>query len=160
MNALPAAVRAITILAPWPSFIFADDLPLIPGPKVIENRGRTPPRVLVGSRVLVHTGRRYDDGGARWISERFGLKVPGPAECHLGRIVGAVTIVGWVSDSGSSLPVGMNEVLIRRNPWLTGPVGWLLADPVRLGTPVPARGQQTHGWMVPPEVLAVVNAQL
>lgn len=162
-SALPT--RALTVLPPWPSFIFADDLPVVPGRKVIENRGRTPPVVLLNRRLLIHTGRSYDEGGAAWIAEKLGLKVPRPEECHPGCVVGAVTIVGWVPAPGArrpraNLPEGVNAALIERNPWLAGPVGWLLADPVRLQTPVPARGQQTHGWKVPPDILAAVHAQL
>jgi hypothetical protein len=124
-------MKALTLWRPWAQAI-------IYGPKRIENRTWRPPRWIIGKRIAIHAGARYDVEGASWMSGgglfAKSLYEPGPpGECRPG-LLGTAVVEGVVTRS--------------TDPWFCGPYGWVLTDVVALPEPIPCRGAQGL-WDVP-----------
>ncbi len=66
-------------------------------PKQIENRPWRPPGWLIGQRLAIHGGRKWDARGAAIIRE-LGFDVPRPEDWP-GAISGIVTVAGYVTTS-------------------------------------------------------------
>lgn len=166
-------LSGLTLRRPWPSAIFdlppegwhgyqLEDHEVGIGPKRIENRGHLPPRSLLDEYIAIHAGLGYDE--VEWP----GLRPPAESECPTG-IVGIARVVGALdrrmarSGMRRRVPVLRNEsdrelarrlTTLDRDEWWTGPVGWLLEDPIAI-EPVDCRGYQGV-WPVPPAVAAEV----
>ena len=108
---------ALSVKQPWAWCI-------IHGTKDIENRSWLPGRAA-GERIAIHASRRPDHDAYRWLS-RSGVIVPALDDLELGAIIGTVRVTGYTESSESF--------------WFTGPVGWLLEDPVPC-SPVPLSGR-------------------
>lgn len=117
-------MKALTLWRPW------DDL-VLSGAKPIENRTWAPGRRLeVGSWFAIHAGKVVDRAACDMAAD---LGFPPPALSTEMAIVGAVQFLGVCKASS--------------NPWFFGPVGWVLANPVRC-EPFRSRGAQGL-WEVP-----------
>jgi len=103
----------------------------------IANRPWPPWPRIIGHRIALHAGLRYDVSGAMGMREEGLYDPPPDALCPKGCIVGTFRVTGYVEESD--------------DPWFIGPFGWLLADVVALDRPVPCRGAQGL-WKVPEEV--------
>jgi hypothetical protein len=101
-------MHALTIVQPWASLIVQHG-------KDVENR--TWPTRLRGP-LLIHAGRKIDPDGYRR-AEQFGIVLPDSDELPRGGIIGAVDVVGCVTNSSSRWAV-------------TGQWHWLLAAPQEL----------------------------
>jgi hypothetical protein len=140
-------MKALTIWRPWTHAICH------PGPKAkrVENRCWSPPRWLIGQTIAIHAGRRYDNAEAcRFIAAILGAPPPGPADCPEG-IVALAVVVGARTHDGDRPAAD--------NPWLVGPVGWLLDQVRALPRPVACPGAQGV-WLVPADVEAAVQRQI
>lgn len=110
-------MRVLTIRQPFAWVI-------IEGLKDIENRSWRPPSDIIGQRIAIHAGKQWHKQGLQWVETELGLRVP--RGLIRGAIIGTAEIVGVVEASES--------------PWFIGPLGWVLANPVRCA-PVPMRGK-------------------
>lgn len=131
---------ALSVQQPWAHAILRMG-------KDIENRTWAPPDHIVGHRVWIHASKkRQPIEPWELLGQRFTLDdddVPELDELPLGKIVGSVRIIGSTGLSSSR--------------WFSGPIGWQLADPVPLDTPVACRGM-LGVWRVPQDVLAELAA--
>lgn len=151
-------MKALTVHRPW-------DYALLNG-KAVENRPWKPPAALVGERFALHAGHHYDYDGAKIIKDRLGLVGPIPLT-HPGMVFATVKLVGWVElDTAGARKAGLGTLASHAeaavgigSPWLTGPVGWVLAELRALERPIPCRGFQRL-WALPAAVEARVFEQL
>jgi len=123
--------HALTLWRPWPHAILF-------GGKRIENRPWKPWASIIGKRIAVHAGLRYDDAGAAWMRAQELYDPPEGPWCPAGVIVGTARVTGFVEASD--------------DPWFVGPFGWLLADVEAFDMPVACRGAQGL-WRVPAGLL-------
>ncbi len=116
-------MKALSIRQPWAWLI-------VQGYKDVENRLWS---TRFRGRIYVHTGKQPDklssmeEGciGAELDDKAWGEFLK--REWPLGAIVGSVEIVDCVISSSS--------------PWFIGPYGFVLANPVVYGTPIPCKGE-------------------
>lgn len=138
--------RSLTVHQPWAWAISE-------GIKPIENRGAPPPAALVGEWIAIHAGRAFDKAAPAAI-KRIGIKVPPREDLAFGAILSVACIAGWVDVRRGLRFGGVTQAeawAATRSPWFCGPVGIILAPPVKLDTPIPLRGFQ--GWpRVPAEI--------
>ena len=151
---------AITLHRPWATLIMKHG-------KDIENRSWKPPASLIGHRLAIHAGKQIDGAGivrAMEILRNGAVAYAHDAQALCGEpgvIVGTVAVRGWVK-------VGSNDVywldasevaLANASPWLSGPYGWVLADPRPLREPIPCKGHQRL-WVVPGALEEEIRGQL
>ena len=122
-------MKAITLWRPWPWAIFFAG-------KDIENRTWEPPKGLIGQRLAIHAGKRFDPEAVAYLQE-LGFECPERPDDHPLGLVGTVTYSGAVRSSTSE--------------WFEGSVGWQLADPHKLEIPLEVSGKQGL-WPVPDEL--------
>lgn len=156
-------MKALTLMQPWASAV------LVLG-KDVENRPWSPSDSMVGQRIAIHAGKKFDD------CDVWGLLAKQPtwqreaisnAICVRGAILGTVELVGWVRfpTAGRRLSsVGLNEdqvagVVASRWRAQEAPCAWLLREPRVLPEPIPWGGALSL-WNVPPHIEAQVNASL
>lgn len=160
---------ALTLWRPWAWSVAT-------GAKRIENRGWRPPPGLIGQRLAIHAGEKWDPDGDAFLRAR-GLVMPDAQAKHIaGAIIGVVTVRGflWVSEcagygreerTGDELEAAKVRILGNRGygadqaAMFFGPCGWLVSDAVELASPIRARGAQRL-WKVQPTAAAEVLAQL
>jgi hypothetical protein len=134
-------VKAATIWQPW-AWAIAEDL------KPVENRGWA---TRHRGELAIHAGLRWDEIGAadpRIIVAAGQIAGPLLSDARFvrGAIIAVVELVDVVRDSSS----------VWAEP---GQCHWLLANVRPIAEPVPCRGWQ-NVWDVPPDVEALVRAQL
>lgn len=139
-------VKALSVRAPWWWFI-------LHGGKDIENRDW--PTRFRGT-VYLHASSWWRAGEvlediryAGLMAERFGAPKVTTAMVRPfgGHLVGKVDIVGCVEDG--DIP--------SDSPWFSGPYGFVLANPVAFGEPIPCRGMLGF-FTLPDDVLAMAEA--
>jgi hypothetical protein len=163
---------ALTLWRPW-------DTALLVLGKPVENRNWPPPMSLVGQRFALHSGKKWDEGGACRVVEISNAAGVAPvvigaalerAEKLESAIIGTVRLArvirrvevrelpphqmgfkGAVAYSAAQDP-------LQASPWFFGDFGWVCEDPFLLPEPVPCRGAQKL-WKLPPGVEARVLAQ-
>jgi hypothetical protein len=134
-------MRALTLWQPWAWAISH-------GGKRIENRGWKPPRWIIGERIAIHAGKKFDEEDAfDLLSE---LDMPDIHDLARGAVVAVATVKGYVESIGESHP---------QHRWFCGPYGWVLDDVVALERPVPCKGALKL-WFLPADVERDVLAQL
>lgn len=124
-------VYALTIRQPWAGAIAHHG-------KHVENRVWTPPKAVVGQRLLIHAGAQRD---RHTLAE--GLEFESQSA-----VVAVATLAGVHRGVGCCSPWGELDV------W-----HWELADVQPLARPVPASGRQRL-WTPAPDVLAAVADQI
>lgn len=145
----PTEVRwGLTLWRPWPAIM------LPPGPKTIENRPWEPPPWVIGKRIAIHAGEKFDEPG--WLNAQRILERCGQADLILGiaERMGTKGIVGTAIVAGCMKPIDDDDP-----PWLFGPFGWVLEDLQALQVAVPCKGAQKL-WAIPAAERALVDAQL
>lgn len=106
-------MKAISIKQPWAWAI-------LHAGKNVENRTW---KTNYRGPVLIHTGKKFDREGAEWLvsnRDRLGIEmVPdSPKFLPMGGIVGRISIT--------------NMVMAYDSPWMFGPWGWVLTNPIPL----------------------------
>lgn len=154
-------MRALTLHRPWSWAIVA-------GHKPVENRPWAPPRNMIGVPFAIHSGKKWDAEGARFICDRV---VAFPVDYYLahasGAVIGVVTIERVVASREaqghrwmpSDHPCHADTLTPDQRRWFSGPFGWVLRDVRRLEVAVPCRGYQMF-WSLPAEVESEVLRQL
>lgn len=105
-------MKVLSIKQPWASLIIQPHLGLL---KDIENRSW---HTNFRGNLLVHASLQFDQQGADWIQQRFGIKIAPPGSVKTGGIIGMV----YLSDC----------VTRHRSLWFVGPFGFVLRDPYPL----------------------------
>jgi len=150
-------MKALTLVRPWPYAIFWLG-------KDIENRTWPTPEQILGKKIAIHAGKRFEKGDAERIpkiffsngftaSAMYALKEDIEHEPYApGTIVGVVSVVGC-------FPVHDMETLQGKSRWAFGPWCWVLENPVRLTTPIPCKGKLSL-WNVPGKIEEQIVVQL
>ena len=136
---------ALTLTCPWASIVLAH--------KPIENRGWPPPTWIIGKRIAIHAGKKFDEEDwlrAQEILRRIGINPIDAWEKwpHFqvrGAIIGTAVVSGFIDDADA------DRTPHHRSPWFFGRFGWVLEDRRRLPTPVAVRGLQKL-WRLPREL--------
>lgn len=137
-------MKALTLWRPWTWSI-------VHGPKRIENRPWKPPASIIGQRLVLHSGKTYDDEGSAYI--RAAMKLTGlPDAARAEGLIGVVTVKGFIEE-------GVGPAPVEQDAWFFGPFGWMLDDVVALKTPIPCKGAQGL-WTLTPELERQVLEQL
>lgn len=138
-------MRAITLHRPWAWSI-------IHGPKRIENRSWKPWKCLIGERLIIHAGQKFDAEGSNYIAKQLLLESPWlPLKAMEEGLIGVVTVDGFI-ERGETPPKGQHF-------WFFGPFGWVLKDVKPFKRAIPCKGKQGV-WLVPDEVLEQCKGQL
>ena len=134
ISGLDGVEYALTIWQPWAALI-------VVGPKDIENRSWSPPAAIIGKRIAIHAGLRWDDDGAFRAEEILHIEGVAKIDDRLsqafkvrGAIIGTAVVSGWV--------------LRDTRHWFLGPIGWLLTYRTPLPPPIACRGAQKL-WSLP-----------
>ena len=111
-------MKALSIRQPWAWLI-------VNGYKPVENRTW---KTNYRGELMIHAAKKFDQEGYDRVHRSFSdIPMPKPEEFDRGGVVGAVRLVDCVPSFASS--------------WFTGPVGFILAQPVRTDF-YPYKGQQ------------------
>ena len=129
-------MRALTLWQPWASWIIYAD-------KRFENRPWRPPRQIIGQRIAIHAGRRFDKSATYHGVQKY----IGEWRLDRGAIIGSAVVVGVLTAGSAG----------AKDPWFFGPYGWELEDVRDLQNPIPYRGMLGL-WRVPPEIAAIIRA--
>lgn len=149
---------ALTLWQPWAWAILHLPAELA---KPVENRDWSPPRALLGQRIALHGGKRFDDFALAQINDITG-RYRGAWNGDTTRaaepgILGTVRLVGVVEERRGQLEIvaGSWGETSRAAcaPWFVGRYGWLVDQRRVLDVPIPCRGLQKL-WTVPDEIAA------
>lgn len=133
-----AGNRALTLYQPW-GWLMVHHM------KRIENRGWKPPAWIIGERIYVHQGKKWDADGAEYIRDQLGGFEVWPPLARAVGVLGSFRIDGCLDkDRGDKPPAGQDR-------WFFGPYGWLTSEPRALRTVVQWRGALSL-WKVPPDL--------
>ena len=140
-------MRALTLIQPWATYIAHYG-------KDVENRTWPPPRSIMGQRIAIHAGKRFDAGAIppplladRDESLRLKMADLRADDVPRGAII-ATAIVSGIALSPTEYG----------SPWkVPGQWGWQLLDVVALPEPIPCKGRQGL-WEVPAEIVARIEA--
>lgn len=138
-------LRALTLIQPWAWAVAHAG-------KAIENRTWPPPKWLVGQRLAIHAGMKWDEDAVAFIEDVSG-RAP-PAERTHGAIVAIAKVAGVLEDCDVDRGGARRSANLE---WFAGPCGWLLEDVVAI-EPLPCKGAQGL-WPVPDELLPVLRAR-
>jgi hypothetical protein len=152
-------IFALTLIRPWCWAI-------VHGFKTIENRVWTPPENVMGQRIAIHSGQKYEIEAANAIDSVIESTV-GPATniegiapvdtlWPGGRLVGSVRVAGYARHDGRGHVLGYGGVSqaeaveAAASDWTSSQPGvaWILRDAIALDAPVAGvRGYQKL-WLV------------
>ena len=148
MTGLEGVEWALTLWRPWPALMLA-------GPKSIENRNWCPPKYVIGKRIALHAGERFDEDG--WLAAQTILsgyadaakyQAAVMASMQAKGIVGTAVVAGFMDRTRETATV---KGAPFDSPWFFGPIGWILEDRTPLAVPVPCKGKQGL-WRIPAEL--------
>lgn len=156
---------ALTLHRPWPWCIFHLDGSIA---KPIENRNWKPPPKLIGQRIAIHAGDKYDRESSRRIATSLAIKqdiahhygLP-PRALDKG-IIGTARVVGVVAEGRHGLTLvsgSWGSVSPRQaRTWFVGKYGWLLDEIRTLSNPIPDKGRQKL-WRIHPDISQAINEE-
>ncbi len=132
-------MKALTLIQPWAWAIAHAG-------KDVENRIWRPPESMVGQRIAIHAGKKFDDDAWAFLvdpgcspienlkpDENGLIPVPDESDCIRGAII-AVATIDHIKAIG--------EGPARFSPWYGGPYGWVLRDVIALRDSIECRGAQ------------------
>ena len=97
-------MKALSIRQPWAWLI-------VTGHKDIENRTWS---TSYRGKFLIHTGKKFDQAGYKWVVSEMGIAMPEPSKFKRGGIVGVAEITECVTHHSSK--------------WFSGPYGFVLEN--------------------------------
>jgi hypothetical protein len=135
-------MKTITIRQPWANLI-------IDGIKDIENRSWKCPEKYIGKRILIHVSKKGANFWRSDVSKQVDDYLRSQNNEYLsmrGCIIGSVEIIDcvinhssiWAEKSEFSPYQGPNG---EPNEGLTPTYNWVLANPIKFKTPIPAKGK-------------------
>lgn len=143
-------LRAITLWRPWPYAILHQPPDIA---KRVENRPWKPWASVIGKRVALHAGKKYDAAAElAMVVLETRVDVGDQRRFDQG-IVGTALIKGWICnahDYGGNINAHEAE-RAADSMWFFGPVGWVLDDVCALKTPIECSGAQGL-WRLPDRV--------
>jgi len=155
-------LRALTLTQPWAGLVAS-------GIKLIENRPKPPPAVMIGQRFAIHASREID----QLVFDRIYEIDPGlrpelattreQSRWHqLARIKSAIIGVGTLLSFAEDLE-GLRAsgcVSEDQERWYFPPsIGYMLADVRPLERPIPIKGMLGF-WTIPHDEAAEITRQL
>lgn len=153
-------MKALTLWQPWATCVAHHS-------KLVENRTWEPPASVIGQRIAIHAGKRFEREAYEDLVELDGLALPPRAEIPAGAVIATARVAGWVRSewlvNRCEHPFdfsGLTEEQARsalRSTWWIGPVGWVLDHVIAIG-PVPCSGAQGL-WSLPPDIERIVLAR-
>ncbi len=164
LSAWLSVMYAITLIQPYATCIVCWDKP-------VENRSWPLPAHLVGTRIAIHAGAKFDRESYEGVCFDFDFDASDPATLALARlsraVIGTVLVIGGVRGNDSifreSRPVSGDAAALAawtgwHSRWFTNGHGHVYADPRPLKTPVPCKGALGY-WRLPDDVAAAVISQ-
>jgi len=138
-------MKALTLWRPWPTAIFYLG-------KDVENREWLPPDQIIGERIAIHAGNKYDKDALDWMLVTFKPGTEGVVKLLTtlkdkdvkGAIIGTAIIDGWCR------PVA------TKSKWATGPFCWKLKNNIILHEPIPCKGARGL-WTVPASIAKIIS---
>ena len=134
------------------------------GLKDIENRKWKPPAAILGQRIAIHAGKKWNEEYATWarrLTEHDTFDGPVTAEAIekargiQGAIVSTAIVTAWYDKrhATSGWVVDNSDIIayIKCSPWFQGPVGWHMTDFKFLREPLPCKGALGL-WRVPDDL--------
>jgi len=98
---------ALTLWRPWAWSVAA-------GLKRIENRGWKPPASLIGKRLAIHAGEKWDPD-ANAVLRAGGIDVPSKGHHYTGAILGLVVVRGALAPWAAGLGMALSSLLVVAN---------------------------------------------
>lgn len=129
-------IRGLSLTRPWPFAFVAQPKRHGVAPKRLENRSWMPPKRLIGHMLALHAAQSWDEDGREFIAETTGLYVPNKQESPDSEIFAVCMLGGFMRHEQD------HRMTPEQRPWFFGPYGWIIAEFVRLKTPVPCKGAQ------------------
>jgi hypothetical protein len=125
-------IPALSLRQPW---LWA----ILHAGKRIENRTWA---TKYRGRIRLHAAKTWDAEGEYWLASH-GFTPPSPIEMNnsfqIGAYLGEVTVADcWALDDMNRLCDPDFED--QQEPWIFGPVCWVLKDPIAYREPIPGRG--------------------
>ncbi len=155
-------MKGLTLHQPVASMM--GEMPL----KSVENRKWKPHASVLGQRIAIHAGKKWNAEYALWA--RRVSKYDSVCEKHIyaairkasgitAAIVSTAVVSGWYDKRDGSCgwtDPATSVSFIKDDPWFQGPVGWLLTDFKQLPEPIPCKGALGL-WRVPEEIERQLN---
>lgn len=135
-------MKALTLWQPWASIVAS-------GVKRIENRQWPPPANMLGQRIAIHAGQKYDHASyekARELAPE--LVIPQRGACPSGAIIGTAVLVAVARTTLEAMSQ-LRDRAPNQARWFFGPYGWILEDIRELHAPIPYCGHQKL-WTIDP----------
>lgn len=130
-------MKALTLIQPWAWAVERLG-------KRVENRTWSPPRSVLGQRIAIHAGKKFDSLDAQWLAANFGVR---EIDCAHGAIVATAVLERVVNSA--------DQLTEDQRVWFFGPLGWVLAD-VQPVADVACRGAQGL-WEIPADLLPLLQ---
>jgi hypothetical protein len=165
-------MRALTLWRPWDSAILYLGKP-------VENRDWPPPMALIGQRIALHSGKKFDLAGAEFcvrtaidqgVSQPLITEVLERAERVDSAILGTVRLARIIRKIDvrelpphqmgfpGAVALSLAQDPLQASPWFFGDFGWVVDELIPFKEPVPCKGAQGL-WTLPIAVEAAVLAQ-
>lgn len=132
-------MRALTLIRPWCWAIAHAG-------KDVENRSWRPPDSIIGHRIAIHSGLKWDAAAASRVAKLSSKMLAPKEDWRGGRIVATAKVTGWTVAAASKWAID-------------GQVHWCLRSVFVLPTPVPCKGAQGL-WTVPEDVERQILEQM
>lgn len=136
-------MQALTLIQPFGWALFHG--------KPVENRSWAPPAGIIGQRIAIHAGKRYDREGELFVCRQLGLERL-PDEVHRQGVIGTAIIDRAIDEQLVADP-------LMDSPWFSGPWGWVLRDVRELERPIACKGMLGL-WRLPAALEAALAGQL
>lgn len=143
-------IKALTLIQPWGWAILHG--------KDVENRSWAPPAGMVGQRIAIHAGKRYDKEGELFVAKQLGLERL-PDEAHRQGVIGTAVIDRAVATREADPAAEIDLDPLMDSPWFSGPWGWVLRDVRELERPIACKGMLGL-WRLPEALEAALTGQL
>lgn len=140
-------MKALTLIQPWAHAI-------VHWGKRVENRGWKPPERVIGKRIAIHAGAKFEKDTFDDLTKFYNPKRDESTPVVRKAIAGTAVVAGWIdADGGHSRSLTQLEANeARASSWYVhGQIGWVLRDVRELPAPVPCKGALGL-WDAPSEV--------
>lgn len=132
-------MKALTLWRPWDQVI-AD------GHKPVENRDWPPPREMLGQRIVIHGGAKFDENAVAFIEPLISRRLSDSQQTKMA-LVCSVRLVGWLRMNhpgvvAPGLRPDFEHAAAKAQPWFFGEYGWLFDRVVKFPEVISCPGRQ------------------